>query len=156
MKKDVLILGVGNLLLGDEGVGVHVAQQLLQMPLPANVEVVDGGTIGFELLPYAEGKKKIVIVDAIHADAEPGTLFRFNAQDAELEWSLTYSPHQSGLRELLDAMKSLPSAPEVFVFGIVPAETHRLTIGLSRTVHRRVPGILEEILEEVHAAERQI
>lgn len=155
MTKDILILGVGNLLLGDEGVGVHVAQQLLQTPLPADVEVIDGGTIGFELLPYVEGKRRVLIVDAIHADAEPGTLFRFHADDAELEWSLTYSPHQSGLRELVDAIRLLTPAPEILIFGIVPAETHCLAIGLSHPVHRRLPGILTAILEEVHAAEPQ-
>ncbi len=152
MKKDVLVLGVGNVLLGDEGAGVHVARQLRQMPVPSNVEVVDGGTIGFELLPYADGKKKIVIVDAIHADAEPGTLFRFRGLEAEWQWAPAYSPHQSGLRELLEAMRHLTPAPEIVIFGIVPAETRCLAIGLSQPVQRRLSAIVSAILEEADAA----
>lgn len=155
MKKDVLILGVGNLLLGDEGVGVHVAQQLLQLPLPGNVEVLDGGTVGYELLPYLEGKAQVILVDAVHADCEPGTLLRFDEADAELQWPLSYSSHQSGLRELLNGAKMLVPPPEIVVYGIVPRDMYRLTIGLSREVHRRIPAILSVIMDEIQSPSRK-
>lgn len=146
-RKTTLILGVGNLLLGDEGVGVHVAQQLLQMPLPGSVEVVDGGTLGFELLPYLEGRERVFIVDALLADAEAGSLLRFDEGDADWQWQQAYSVHQGGLRDLLAAAKRLLSPPQIVIFGIVPHEINHLAIGLSQKVYRQMPVILSTLLQ---------
>ncbi len=151
-EKKILVLGVGNLLLGDEGVGVHVAHELQGMQLSPDVEVVDGGTTGYELLPYLEGREKVIIVDAFHAEGEAGEAYRFSLAKAQLQWASTYSPHQSGLRELLDAAKLLIPPPEIVVFGIVPEEINTMIIGLSRQVHKRMPEILSAVLKEVNTA----
>src|SRR3990172_2748322 len=85
-QKNILILGLGNLLLSDEGVGAHIVNQLQKMTLPGNVEAIDGGTGGFEFLNHFYGKKKVIIVDAMRGNVEPGTIFRCSPDDLNLEW----------------------------------------------------------------------
>jgi len=148
-QKTILVLGIGNLLLGDEGVGVHAAHQLLETSLPPEVEVIDGGTVGFELLPYLQGKEKVIIIDALHTEAEAGEVFRFDAGELRMRRDAPFSPHQCGLRELLGASATLVPPPRVVVIGVVPEEINFLTIGLSRKVHRQMPTILSAILEEI-------
>ncbi len=152
MSKKTLVLGVGNLLLGDEGIGVHVAHELQEMQLSPDVEVIDGGTTGYELLPYLEGREKVIIVDALHTEGEAGEAYRFRLAEAQLQWASTYSPHQSGLHELLDAAKLLMPSSEIVVFGIVPEEINTMIIGLSRQVHKRMPEILSAVLQEIQSA----
>lgn len=146
---DKIILGVGNFLLGDEGVGIHVAQHLQKMALPPEVEVIDGGTGGFELIEHCRDKKKIIIVDAILADAEPGSVLRFAPEDAKLKWHPSYSAHQSGLRELLHFCKQLVPLPEIIVYGIVPMETQSLSTQLSEKAASRLAKLIAAVLEEV-------
>ena len=148
-SKSILILGVGNLLLGDEGIGIHVAQRLQKMALPHDVEVIDGGTGGFELIEQCHGRKKIIIVDAILADAEPGSVLRFTPEDVELQWHPSYSSHQSGLRELLHFCKQLVPLPEIVVYGIAPKETQSLSTRLSEAVTSSLAKLIAEVLEEV-------
>jgi hydrogenase maturation protease len=148
MDKSILILGVGNLLLGDEGVGIHVAQRLLKMALPPEVEIIDGGTGGFELIEHCRGKKKIIIIDAILADAEPSSVLRFTLEDVELKWQPSYSLHQDGLRELLHFCKQLAPLPEIIVLGIVPKETQSLSTRLSETIESRVAMLITAVFEE--------
>lgn len=144
----MLILGVGNLLLSDEGVGVHVAQQLQKMPIPPEVEVIDGGTGGFELIEHFRGKKKVIIVDALHADAEPGAVIRLTREDIALEGPPPFSAHQRGLQELLHFCQELEPPPEVIIYGIVPKQTQRMGVRLSKTVKRRLPEIISMVIDE--------
>ena len=101
LERHTLVLGVGNLLLSDEGVGVHVVHRLRQSRLPVHVEVIDGGTAGFELTGHLRGRRKVVIVDAVEADARPGTIFRFKPGEAGLRWRQPLSAHQVGLRGII-------------------------------------------------------
>jgi hydrogenase maturation protease len=148
-EKSLLILGVGNLLLGDEGAGIHAVQRLQQMNLPPEVEVIDGGTGGFELIDFCRGRKKIIIIDAMHADAEPGDVFRFSLEEAELQWPPSYSAHQTGLRELLHFCKELDPQPEVIIYGIVPEKTNTMTNVLSKTVSEGRTRLVGELSAEV-------
>jgi hydrogenase maturation protease len=149
MKKDTLILGVGNMLLGDEGVGVHVAQRLQQMPLPPEVEVVDGGTIGYELLSYVYGKRKVIIADALNADAKPGSVIRLPPEEIDMENPRSLFVHQSGLHELLHFAQQLEPLPEIILVGIVPKSLRCWTSKLSTPVEERMGTILQAIMEEL-------
>ncbi|MEE9514451.1 MAG: hydrogenase maturation protease, partial [Candidatus Brocadiales bacterium] len=83
MKK-VLILGVGNILLGDEGVGVRVVEKIRnEHTLPDDVEVMDGGTLGLTLIPYLEGREAVFIVDAVDRGGRPGELYRIDGDDMD-------------------------------------------------------------------------
>jgi len=76
-----VILGVGNLLLSDEGVGVHVANKLMEMDLPAGVEVIEGGTDGFRLMNVVTGADRLIVVDAVKGESPPGSIYRFDIND---------------------------------------------------------------------------
>jgi hydrogenase maturation protease len=155
-KKNILILGVGNMLLGDEGVGVHVAQRLQDRPLPRHVEVLDGGTIGYELLSYLYGKRKVIIVDALNADAKPGSVIRLTPDEIDMEKPRSLFVHQGGLHELLHFAKQLEPQPEIVLYGIVPASTERMTANLSDGLEQRMPAILAFLTDEVKGAMVQV
>jgi hydrogenase maturation protease len=146
--KSVLILGLGNLLLGDEGVGIHLVRQLQRMPLPPEVEVIDGGTGGFELLAHCCGKQKVIIIDAVKADARPGTMLRFTPEEAALQWPLPYSAHQAGVAELLYEAKAFMPSLEIIVYGVVPKETATMSTQLSRLVRRQLSKLAAMIVAE--------
>ncbi len=148
-EKNILILGLGNLLLGDEGVGVHVVRRLQRMPLPPEVEVIDGGTGGFELLALCRGRKKIIIVDAMQIDAEPGAVFRFAPEELAKASRPVFSAHEGGVYELLHSMQMLAPPPEVIIYGIAPAETQRMSMALSATLARELDEIVALIVAEV-------
>lgn len=148
-EKSVLVLGVGNLLLGDEGVGVHVAQRLQKMALPPEVEVIDGGVGGFELIQHFQGREKVIIIDAVSTDAAPGTLLRFRANDVNLPTQPSFSAHQSGLPELLSFCQKLPPPPEVVIYGVAPAEIRQMSMRLSPTLEQRLDAIIAKILKEI-------
>ncbi len=126
----VLLLGVGNILLSDEGVGVKVIEQLeARYSFPPEVTLVDGGTMGLELLPYFEECSHLFLLDAIRGEAPPGTLEVSELADPPAYFRQKISPHQIGLSEVL-AVASLQECLPALVklFGIVPED---LSTGLS-------------------------
>lgn len=146
--RRTVILGLGNVLLADEGVGVHVAHLLRRGDLPADVEVVDGGTGGFELIAHVQGTSKVIIVDCFKVDAAPGSLVRLTLEDLSLERPSPFSVHEGGVRDLLLHIRSLSPAPEVAIIGVVPAVTDRLTMSLSAAVTSALPRIVSAVLDE--------
>ena len=120
----VLVLGIGNLLMGDDGVGIHVVQRLIdaEPPLPTDVRVVDGGTLGLDLLPLVDEARALIVVDAVDLRAPVGTVRVL--RDTELIGSLGghVSPHQVGFQDLL-AVGRLTGAlpPRVTLIAIQPA-----------------------------------
>ncbi|MBF8295716.1 MAG: hydrogenase maturation protease [Bacteroidetes bacterium] len=146
-EKTILVLGVGNILLSDEGVGVQVAQRLQAMNLPPEVEVVDGGTAGYELIEFFRNKKKVVVVDCLRADEPPGSIIRASPDELDLQWQTPLSVHQSGLRELLQHAASLSPSPEIVILGIVPENTDSPGMNLSKTVE----GVIDRVISDVSA-----
>ncbi|MFI0432605.1 MAG: hydrogenase maturation protease [Candidatus Nanopelagicales bacterium] len=140
----VLILGVGNLLLGDDGVGVHVAQSLSTHPpvgLPAGTQIMDGGTFGLDLAPYLRGVERLVIIDAVEHRALPGHLQTWRGEDVARIFSHPMSVHQVGVDALLGAMQLLGSLPpEVIVVGVQPADVEP-GVGLSDAVAQALPEL---------------
>jgi hydrogenase maturation protease len=100
MKK-TLILGLGNILMGDEGVGVHVARALEKMDLPAGAECLDGGTGGFLLLEPMQQAERIIMIDAAADDSEPGTIRRITPRYSK-DYPVTLTAHDIGVKDLLD------------------------------------------------------
>lgn len=145
----VLVLGVGNDLLTDEGIGVHVARRLANEPLPPDVTVYDGGVRGIDLLEVIQGCDRLIIVDAVNAQAEPGTVFRFRPDEVEciLREHKT-SLHQVDLFDTIKIARFLGSCPEIVVIGIQPKE---IDWGLALTPELTVilPGILALVRDEI-------
>lgn len=152
-QGDTLILGVGNPLMGDDGVGVLAVQRLLARPdLPPDVTVMDGGTAGLGLIPLIENYHRVVLVDAVLMGEPPGTVRRFKWHEARVAGhERPLSLHQSGLADALalaEALGCLP--PEVIVFGVQPQHTD-WEQPLSEAVARALPGLTDALLTEVRS-----
>jgi hydrogenase maturation protease len=147
-----LILGVGNLLMSDEGVGVHVIQRLVENhQLPEQVQVLDGGTLGMDLLYYLEGVENLLLVDAVEARKEPGTLIRLEGEDVPAFLSIKISPHQLGVPDMLAAAKLKGAYPRRIVLWGIQPERLELGLDLSPKVESQVDTIIENILDQLQA-----
>ena len=148
-RRPILILGIGNILLRDEGVGVRVIERMQKIPLPDNVELVDGGTAGADLLDVLADRRKVIIIDAVQADCEPGTVLRFTADDLVRPDGVGMSLHELGLGEALIMTKQLGCEPkEVVVFGIKPRDIS-CGLELSEQISASLPKVVELVLAEI-------
>ncbi|MCM8823339.1 MAG: hydrogenase maturation protease [Candidatus Omnitrophica bacterium] len=152
LRKDILIIGCGNILLGDEGIGVWVIRELMKMKrkLPPNIELLDGGTKGLELVYYIEEAERVFIIDAVRTDGEGGEIYRFTPSSYEEKiYALgKFSSHDFGLKEIFNIMRQLKIEREIIIFGIEPYEI-KLNMSLSRRMRKKIPKIIGVILEEV-------
>lgn len=147
--ENVIILGTGNLLLKDEGIGIHVIQRMEKLKLPDNVKLVDGGTAGINLYHLIEGADKLIVVDCVDAEVEPGAIFRFAPADVEIpKRATTTSFHEVGLLEALEFAKQDGKSPDTIIIGVQPKE---IDWGLELTpeVEKVVPEIIEAVLKEL-------
>jgi len=147
---EILILGIGNLLMGDEGVGARVAQQLSTFVLPAGIECLDGGTGGFHLLGPMQQARKVILVDATVDGAPAGTVRRLHPRFAK-EYPRTLTAHDIGLKDLLDAFYLLGDSPDVTLFAISIPPLQQLGMELSPEVNAIVPQVAQMALEEATA-----
>ena len=147
---DTVIIGLGNPLRGDDGVGVRVAQVLAMKDLPSGVEVVDGGTQGLGIVHLMEGHQRAVLVDAAEIGEAPGQFIRFTLDEARPTGEDEHlSVHGAGLREALllaEALKTLPD--KVIIFGVQPASL-TWEDNLSSEVEAALPGLVEAIMAEI-------
>ena len=144
------MLGVGNILLSDDGVGVHTIRRLQKVAqLPEEIQVVDGGTSGLDLLHYLEGVSHLVIVDAMEVNRPPGTLTRLTGDEVPAYLSTKMSPHEIGLPDMLFAAKLRDLYPEeVVIWGVQPATTE-VGLDLSPPVAGQVDALVENVLAEL-------
>jgi len=153
-RSPILVLGIGNILLRDEGVGVRVIERMQKMRLPDNVELIDGGTAGADLLDALAERKKVIVIDAVQADCEPGTVLRFTADDLTQPDGVGMSLHELGLGEALTMTRQLGCAPEdVVVFGIKPKDIS-CGLELSEQISASIPRVVELVLAEIANAKR--
>jgi hydrogenase maturation protease len=144
-----VVLGAGNVLLGDEGVGVHAVRMLMKEEYSADVEIIDAGTVGFELLSCLEGAGKVVIVDAVDLSLPPGTVVRIRGDDLFTAGSTSRSAHDSSLLALLGNSPPLIHPARVVVLGVFPADSTTPSLQLSTSVASALPRLLEEIRREL-------
>ncbi|MCW5700753.1 MAG: HyaD/HybD family hydrogenase maturation endopeptidase [Rhodospirillales bacterium] len=146
----VLILGVGNILLADEGVGVRVIERFQERyAVPEGVEVVDGGTAGMDLLDVMEDRRHVVVVDAVKTDNPPGTVVRLSGESVPAFFRTKISPHQLGLTEVLVALSLLEKSPGgLTIIGIEPAD-FSTSLDLSPLVAGKMDQMVEMIAAEL-------
>ncbi len=148
-KCPVLVLGIGNILLRDEGVGVRVIEAMRELSLPEHVELCDGGTSGADLLEVLSDRRKVIVIDAMDADAEPGTVCRLTLDDLLPSEAPHISLHDIGLLETIDMARCLGAQPDdVVIFGVKPKEV-RCGLELSPPVNQAIPHIIDLILDEI-------
>jgi hydrogenase maturation protease len=152
MKQKIGILGVGNLLLADEGFGVHCIRQLEEsFVFPPNIELLDGGTAGIMLAPFMEDKKLVLVIDVVNSKDAPGTILTFDDSEVSAGNIQTrMSPHQVGLLEILDLCRLRGKAPQVEMITVVPGDLST-RIGLSEPLTRAMDEVIERLLARLAA-----
>ena len=145
-----LVLGLGNLLRRDEGLGIRALELLQQRyVLPESVQAVDGGTLGLELLAYIEGAERIIVLDAALTDGPPGTLICLRGDEVPAFLGIRTSPHEIGLPDLLAVARLRGTSPaEIVLFGMQP-EVIELGWELSPTVAGNLEKLVEAVADEL-------
>ncbi|WP_129677604.1 HyaD/HybD family hydrogenase maturation endopeptidase [Candidatus Chloroploca sp. Khr17] len=148
----ILILGLGNIILRDEGLGVRTVERLLERyTLSTEVEALDGGTLGLHLLPYLEGVRDLLIIDAIRADEPPGSLIRLEGAAIPAALAHKMSMHQFGLSELLAVGSLQGELPQRMVlWGLVPTVMEP-GLDLTEPVAASLDPLIERIVAELAA-----
>lgn len=148
--RRLLVLGLGNVLCGDDGLGVAAVTRLAAgHALPPEVHVADGGTLGLALLGWLEGFDELLLVDAVLGEGAPGSPVRLEGEDIPAAVRERLSVHQIGVADLLDAQHLLGGGPRrVTLLGRVP-DTLELGLRRSPAVERALPGLVEELAEEI-------
>jgi hydrogenase maturation protease len=155
LSAATLILGVGNILLRDEGVGVHAVEALQEERLPADVEALDGGTLGMDLVDMMAGRQRLIVIDAVRAGSPPGTVHRLSVEDLLRPDVPNLSLHQTGVLEALQVARHMGCAPpEVLIIGVEPHAIH-YGLELSDAVSAVLPEVVELALAEAGVARAQ-
>jgi hydrogenase maturation protease len=149
---EILILGLGNSILSDDGLGGHAVARLLERyDLPAGVAALDGGTLGLHLLPHLEGVRDLLLIDTVRGDEQPGTLIRLEDDAIPSALAPKLSLHQAGLIELLAVSEALGSRPErVVLWGMTPSLIG-LGLDLSVPVAAGLDPLVERVVAELRA-----
>jgi hydrogenase maturation protease len=146
MEK-TMILGVGNLLLRDEGVGVHVATNLLEYSLPDNIEVIEGGTDGFKLFHLIMEADRLIVVDCVKGGDEPASIYKFEIDDFDHFPDLyKTSVHQVSITEVINLSGTMRTPPRTTIIGIEPDEIS-MSMELSPKIQAKLPKVMEIVLE---------
>jgi len=151
-KNKVLILGIGNVLMGDEGIGVHVVNALERAALPQGVECLDGGTGSFLLLEPMQNAEKVILIDATIDGKPAGTIRRLRPKYSA-DYPPTLTAHDIGLKDLLDAFYLMgQEQPDISLFAISIPPLHDMTIEMSPELEEIIPLATELVTAEARAA----
>ncbi|MBW1913782.1 MAG: HyaD/HybD family hydrogenase maturation endopeptidase [Deltaproteobacteria bacterium] len=144
----VVVMGLGNLLVSDDGVGSHVVKILLESKvLPDGIEIIDAGTASLDVLELFNENDKIIVIDAVRAGHPPGTLYKFNARDVRSKPAISMSLHQMSLLESLHMADLIGKAPkEVTIIGVEPEDMSYST-ELSPGIKEKLPEIIRHVKE---------
>lgn len=147
-NKKTLVMGIGNYLMCDEGIGVHVAEQLQREPMPDHVSVLDGGTGGFHLLEYFENHDHVILVDATLDGREPGTIRKIKPRFAS-DFPPAMSTHDIGLKDMVSALQFMGKMPEIDLFVVSIDSIQDQGTELTPAVKARVPELVRLIIQEI-------
>lgn len=152
MTGQTLVLGLGNILLGDEGLGVWVAESLQRgFEFPSSVTILDGGTLGLDLLPRLDGVDRLLVIDAVRFSGEPGDLLRLEGEAVGHTFEVKISPHQVGVQDLLAAARLLGSEPPLVVLWGMQPECLAPGTGFSPRVKKALPKLEAQVLKELRS-----
>ncbi|NDV20721.1 HyaD/HybD family hydrogenase maturation endopeptidase [Pseudodesulfovibrio sp. JC047] len=152
--KNILVLGVGNILYTDEGFGVRIAEELEQKyEFSSNVTVLDGGTLGLRLMGPIMEADYLIIVDIVLNDGNPGDVFRLLGEDLNKACAFKNSMHQTDLLDTLANCSIMGEVPDdVILFGIEPYNFKDMSAALSPELAARVPDVIDVVLKEIKNA----
>ncbi len=150
-RWELLVLGLGNMLCGDDGLGPAAVELLPRSyEVPPGVRVLDGGTLGLSLLPYVQQARRLLLIDAVFTGEPPGSPVRLEGDAVGLAVRNRLSVHQIGVADLMESARMLGCYPSsVLLLGMVP-ESIELKLGLSPVVEAGLPDLLARIAVEAH------
>jgi hydrogenase maturation protease len=143
MKK-ILILGIGNLLMGDEGVGVHTIKALEGKSFPENVDILDGGTGGFHMMAYFQEYENIIMIDATMDRKPAGTVSIVEPKFAS-DFPKTLSAHDIGLKDMIESVSILGTLPKIYLITVTIDTIQPMQMELSSKVKDAIPEVIEKI-----------
>ncbi|MEJ2729892.1 MAG: HyaD/HybD family hydrogenase maturation endopeptidase [Deltaproteobacteria bacterium] len=147
---EIMILGVGCILYSDEGFGVRVIETLQdRYEFPDNIQVVDGGVLGINLLGVISQPDHLIVVDAIRNKGKPGDLYRLEGEAIPERIRAKNSLHQVDFLEALTLCQALDKVPETVILGVEPADIDTLSTDLTPTTQSRIDAIIEKVLDEI-------
>lgn len=149
-KKQVTVLGVGNILLSDEGFGVKVVLKMMQnYQFPENVCLVDGNVLGLSLLGTISDTDYLIVVDAIKNNEAPGTIYRIDARDIPNRIRAKNSLHQVDFLEALTLCQALDHVPKTVIFGVEPKDIETVQDKLTPEIKTRINPVIDMVLAEL-------
>ncbi len=158
-KKDrILVLGIGNYLMGDEGIGVHAIHALSKTKLPEYVDIMDGGTGSFDLMPILAQYPLAIFIDATMDFKLPGTIDVIYPKFAK-DFPTVLSAHDVGLKDMIDALEFKNELPDIVLITISIKEMNPMTIELTEPIKRSVPNIVDTVLDvlvKINRTEKQL
>ena len=157
-SKSILVLGIGNYLMGDEGVGVQLIQKLNEFKLPSYIDILDGGTGGFLLLSCIEAYGHIIFVDATMDGKDPGHISLIKPKFAS-DFPSALSVHDVGLKDMIEAVYLMDSRPEIQLLTISINEMKPMTLELSNEVASAIPkaaDLIMELAKEIHTKSHKL
>jgi hydrogenase maturation protease len=149
--KDIKVLGIGNILVGDDGFGPRVIEELRKRPLPENVELIDAGVGGMAILSWIEGADKIVIVDSVQTNDEPaGTVYRFTDKELPPSDMFMLSLHDLNLVDTINIGRMVQKMPEeIVIYGVEVRRVIEFTMEMSPEVEAAVAEVADLVMEEI-------
>lgn len=154
-QNKVLVMGIGNYLMGDEGVGVHTVEWLQQQGGLYNTDILDGGTGGFHLLEYFEQYENVILIDATMDEYPEGNIRLIKPRFAS-DFPRAMSTHDIGLKDLVSALQLLGKMPQVYLFVVSIKTLQQQGIFLSPAIKDSIPGLLEKIKHLVKELQEQV
>ena len=151
--RKVLILGVGNILLGDDGFGVHLINSLADTSFPPNVQILEAGTVSHQLIPLFRELDRLIVVDVVEAGDTPGSIFRFSPGDMRFPAEQKVSLHQISLIDVLTMAELTGGRPRTVIIGVQPQDVSTWSLELTEPVKAVLPKVKELIFEELKKIE---
>ena len=151
-SKSILVMGVGNYLMGDEGIGVHVIQEMSKNEFPEYIDILDGGTGGFLLLNCFEAYSTVIFIDATMDGKPAGTISLIKPKFAS-DFPSALSVHDVGLKDMIEAVYLMEKVPEIHLFTVSIEEIIPMTLELNIKVKGSIPKIIKNIFkhcEKIH------
>ena len=145
MNSRIVVIGIGNLLLMDEGIGVHTINELEKHDLPGSIEIYDGGTGGFKLIDLMHGAARVIFIDAVETGKAPGSVTIFSSEEVRSIYNnKKYSLHDTDLMEIIKMTKILGNPPMIEIVGIQPK-----TINYGTTLSKELADSMSNIINTV-------
>lgn len=141
---DILIMGIGNLLMSDEGVGIHFIRKLEAETMPPGIDLLDGGTAGFSLMEYFEKYKHVILIDATLDHYPPGTIRHITPKFAS-DFPKAMSTHEIGLKDLMESMYLLGKRPNIQLFVVSVSNLQPMNMTLSEEVEEALEPLKKQV-----------